>query len=364
MEQHPVPQQISSYEFRLVGDMTLKQFGMVAGGIIGALIIKAIPMPGLLQWFFMIISGASGAAFAFLPFEERPLQTWLIAFLKACYSPTQYIWQKNARRPTFFDQKSTFKPAPVVAPSHVSPQDSQKLNNYLDAFRSPKFTMDEKEESFTRQIQSLFSSVTLPGIGHSPKQYQAYNQIIKEVLPAEKKAKDEKVEVKIEEEKTEQSRPQPAPIITPRKFEEPEPVAQRISHYVPPLPGNIFRPKRSQIAEEARFAPQIPMPSVPTIPNVLVGMVIDPTGKMVEGAIIEIRDSQGNPVRAFRTNKLGQFRIVTPLPNDDYEVEVEKDGLKFDIIKVSLSGDIIKPIEIRAKGAMEIPEHPQNPVFQ
>jgi len=31
MEQHPIPQQISSYEFKLVGEMTLKQFLKAAG---------------------------------------------------------------------------------------------------------------------------------------------------------------------------------------------------------------------------------------------------------------------------------------------------------------------------------------------
>jgi len=34
MEQHPIPQQISSYQFKLVGDMTLAQFGKAAGGIV------------------------------------------------------------------------------------------------------------------------------------------------------------------------------------------------------------------------------------------------------------------------------------------------------------------------------------------
>jgi len=41
MEQHPIPQQITSYEFKLVGEMTLKQFAKAAGGIILALLINA-----------------------------------------------------------------------------------------------------------------------------------------------------------------------------------------------------------------------------------------------------------------------------------------------------------------------------------
>ena len=34
MEQHAIPQQISNYEFKLVGDMTLKQFLKAAAGIV------------------------------------------------------------------------------------------------------------------------------------------------------------------------------------------------------------------------------------------------------------------------------------------------------------------------------------------
>ena len=48
MQQHPVPQHISNYEFKLVGDMTLKQFFQLAGGILVALIFYATPLPGII----------------------------------------------------------------------------------------------------------------------------------------------------------------------------------------------------------------------------------------------------------------------------------------------------------------------------
>ena len=64
---------------------------------------------------------------------------------------------------------------------------------------------------------------------------------------------------------------------------------------------------------------------------------------------MEIRDSQGNPVRAFKTNKLGQFLSATPLHPGEYEIETEKEGFEFDIIKVSLEGKILSPIEIISK---------------
>ncbi|MDP3954904.1 MAG: carboxypeptidase-like regulatory domain-containing protein, partial [bacterium] len=134
--------------------------------------------------------------------------------------------------------------------------------------------------------------------------------------------------------------------------EPPVPVAA----YRPPLATN-FRVRERIKTAQAQFSSQVPMPSVPEIPNILVGMVSDTLGMIVEGAIIEIRDSQGNPVRALRTNKLGQFRIVNPLTNDTYEVEIEKDGYHFDTLKVELKGEIMSPLDIRAKEGSENSEH-------
>lgn len=85
------------------------------------------------------------------------------------------------------------------------------------------------------------------------------------------------------------------------------------------------------------------------MPNLLTGFIHDRSGKTIEGAILEIRDASGSPVRAFRTNKLGQFLSATPLPPGPYEIETEKEGYQFDIIKVELKGEILSPIEIISK---------------
>jgi len=52
MEQHPIPQNITGYQFRLVGDMTLKQFAMLAGGIIVALLFYYSPFPAFFKFPF------------------------------------------------------------------------------------------------------------------------------------------------------------------------------------------------------------------------------------------------------------------------------------------------------------------------
>jgi hypothetical protein len=77
-------------------------------------------------------------------------------------------------------------------------------------------------------------------------------------------------------------------------------------------------------------------------------MIFNREGKLVEGAIIEIKDNIGYPVRALKSNKLGQFKIATPLEDGGYQLQIEKEGLNFDIIGIELTGEALKPLLIKA----------------
>src|SRR3972149_6028320 len=120
-QQHPIPQEISAYQFRLVGDMTLKQFLQVAAGIVIALIIYSTPIIGIIKWPLVIIFGLSGVALAFLPLEERPLERWIIAFFRSVYSPTLYFWKKTDTLPIYFQEATVAMPAaqPATLPSPI-----------------------------------------------------------------------------------------------------------------------------------------------------------------------------------------------------------------------------------------------------
>ncbi|KKQ92310.1 MAG: hypothetical protein UT14_C0005G0007 [Candidatus Shapirobacteria bacterium GW2011_GWE1_38_92] len=71
MEQHPIPQHITSYEFKLVGEMTLKQFGKAAGGVVIALLINASGLIFFVKWPLIVIAAGGGLAMAFVPFQDR-----------------------------------------------------------------------------------------------------------------------------------------------------------------------------------------------------------------------------------------------------------------------------------------------------
>jgi hypothetical protein len=90
-------------------------------------------------------------------------------------------------------------------------------------------------------------------------------------------------------------------------------------------------------------------PPPANVPNVIVGLVRDQNGLLLTEVVIIVKDSEDEPVRALKTNKVGQFAISTPLPNGPYTVSLEKDGFSFDTIAVNLNGEIFIPIEIKAQ---------------
>ncbi|MBN1162893.1 PrgI family protein [Patescibacteria group bacterium] len=84
-------------------------------------------------------------------------------------------------------------------------------------------------------------------------------------------------------------------------------------------------------------------------PNVLSGVVKDNEGAVLDGVLLIVKDSRGDPVRAFKTNKLGEFILATPLDNGMYTIEVSSVNdieLSFDIISVEAKGEVIPPVEI------------------
>ena len=96
MEQHSIPRQITTFEFKLIGFMTLKQFlYLVIFFPIGFIIYKIVPIP-LINIILGVLVGCIGLAFAFIPFQDRPLEEWLRNLIKRINSPTQYSYKKES----------------------------------------------------------------------------------------------------------------------------------------------------------------------------------------------------------------------------------------------------------------------------
>jgi hypothetical protein len=337
-EQHPIPQDISSYQFRLVGDMTLKQFLQVAAGAMIALFLYASPFPGYVKWPLILFSVLMGVALAFLPIDDRPLGTWIIAFFRSIYNPTIFVWKASIKKPNYFQLE--IQPAPqaavpqkkVTAPLLNTPtpvMEHAQGTIYLSQPETKALSkLETTEENFLSKISHLFSTTAAIDTSRQKE--------IK-LSPAAEEAAKVSQTLNI-------SLPQDA-----------EPKAQ-----TPPVTENETTSMTSTVnptlqkgqqisGENAQFSQAGTGPEPPTSPNIVVGQVVEPDGSIIEGVILEIKDEQARPVRALKTNRLGYFMIVTPLMNGKYEITCEKEGFEFDQVIFRAEGNIISPIIIKAK---------------
>jgi len=332
MEQHPIPQNISSYQFRLVGDMTLKQFFELAGGILVGLIFYSSPLLPIIRWPFVIFSVILGVALAFLPFEERPLEKWIFSFFRAIYSPTLYYWKKSTASQKFFqDEGSSQATMPAV---------EENVEKYLGGSKiipSPLSKLEDAEKGFLSGLSSIFSSLIQPP---APIPVTQVSQ------PALGAAGQVPFQVPLSQPTRIAQETRPKAVI--------EEVGSKIqtSQVQPIIMGDEIVSTRKAI-----FSIDAAPPNPPTAPNIVVGQAVDADRKIIEGAIMEIKDSSGRPIRALKSNKLGHFTIVTPLDNGRYDIVTEKDGFEFSPVSFEATGELIPPILVQGRRLYD-----QNPI--
>jgi len=323
MENHPIPQQISSYQFRLVGDMTLKQFFQIAGGCLISLIFYASKLHPLIKWPFILFFVLLGVGLAFLPFEDRPLETWIISFFKSIYSPTIFNWQKINSQPVFYQNETTSQTEGNTAVQNQEKlqEQSVKTPNQESSFLSK---LEQKEQKFLQSMGNIFSSDT---VSSGETKIQTQPQITKQF-----------------------NIPQTPPIFIPKKVVvEEKQSTQNIQTLKIENVTKTFQEGNLSANKQAEFSLDAAPPSPPTVPNTVVGQVIDEQGKIIEGAILEVKDIAGRPVRALKSNKLGHFLVVTPLSTGRYEISTEKENYHFESVSFDATGSIIPPIFVKGK---------------
>ena len=155
MEQHPIPQQIASYQFKLVGDMTLKQFTQLAAGALISLLLYSSPLHPFIKWPLIVISFLFGVALAFLPFQDRPLSTWLMLFFRSVYSPTYFVWNKAVKAPEYFAPEETAA-KPNSLKIAEKKEDVQELIKPVIKQTEATTNLEEKEKSFLTKVSQNF----------------------------------------------------------------------------------------------------------------------------------------------------------------------------------------------------------------
>lgn len=340
MEEHAIPQNVTDFEFHLVGDMSLKQFGYLSAGLVWAYLLFVLfgKANSYLIFPLMAVSASMGAAFAFLPIQGRPLDHWLVAFLRAIFSPTQRSFKSDLLRvddPFFKRRLSIYLNASGLLEPPIQPQPSPPPPPQPFPKREAPLPAGPRGEQVPPSSDQLKKTVELA------KEAQG---IQNEILKTEKELRGIKsaaavagADPKIFTQKFQQ-------VLTElgQLNQEASQVSQKLA-VVTKTAGP--RPSLTSTVK-AKSIPTLTLTSTPSIIN---GIVTDAQDNYVEGAIVVAHDKQGLPVRALKSNKLGQFIAATPLPPGSYTLTVEKDNLVFDTLQLTLTDQVLKPAIIQAK---------------
>jgi hypothetical protein len=395
MDNHPIPQDITGFEFKLIGDMTIKQFAYVAGGVVSGFIFYVSPLFTLVKIPLALICVGIGAALAFLPIEGRPMDLMIKNFFKAVFSPTQYVYRKAGGQ-LFAEGQTALSPT-----SKLAELSEKQLRDFLNALPKKKNKLDQKETIF-------FQSLNQYGANQPPQNVPGYvpaHVFAKQTsqLPPATKPAQAPANKNADRQAATQDLLKTAAVLEKElreaKAKETAQPKVNTSEYlgahqkVLELQGNlnemllqkqqletklidiqkkleyqgkpVFSPSLAKPAAptQTQFVRSIPqsmqkgvgLPITPEFPNIITGIVKDPRGNPLPNILVEVKDGQGNAVRAFKTNALGQFASATPLTNGDYTIEFEdpREQNKFDTTTFKAGGEIVLPIEVISVDARE-----------
>lgn len=437
MEEHAVPQDITGFKFKLIGDMTIKQFGELAFGAICAYVIYASGLYPIFKWPLVVFFAAFGVALAFLPIAERPLDVWLINFFRAIYRPTYYVWKKDpgsrvvseadfmpgfmtttigdvtraqpglAAQPTkplsqekrvpltppVPEVKAATPPPPPVPPTPIatepqpekilsveellkqrqtpttSPLPAPNLTNGPEKTDSPPTVIPKEtgvSSAFTieqlvalrQQKQASNDESTTLALSEGEKQIAEQANIVKDLMI---KIDEIKNKIALDPKADQEALAKELTELLGKRGQESEKLSAlrkkvsdtRVSAVaVPEYKEPVKSPAKVRVVPKA-VPQQSPTIRLTDLPNVINGLVTDSLEKPLENVILVIKDQAGNSIRAFKTNKIGQFVVSTPMQNGTYILELEKNGFNFDTLEVTLNGQVLTPLAIRANAPGE-----------
>ncbi|MBA3723971.1 MAG: PrgI family protein [Candidatus Levybacteria bacterium] len=440
MDQHPIPQDVTGFQFKLIGTMTVKQFGYVAAGVIMAVIIYYLPINAawaiVLKVILVPLFGASGVIVSFVPIDGRPIDTMASNFAKALFSPNQYVYKRQGRQMSF-STVTVMKPAAIEkatqATAHGTGASKQadKKQEQLRAFLMSsqgrvKNDLDKKEASYIKTfagvakppVQPTAPQQIPPPVVHKPVLAQpapvpvpapqlaqpnpsiapaattpvtstltaAPPPVVKPVNAEELAKREQQLAQELAQAKQEEAKPLPQPehnavqqkvqtlstqieaihmqkqqleqelsrLHTQLSEQKSAPVAPVAAVLTPKPVVPIQDPRLVKIVQK-EATKRVEIPQVSDTPNVVVGLVKDARGNVLSNMLVEVKDKSGNPVRAFKTNPLGQFASATPLAPGVYTMEIEdpKSQHNFDLIQITANNEIMRPIEIISHDARE-----------
>lgn len=366
MENHPIPQDVTGFKFKLIGSITVKQFLYLIVPSIVAYIFYSLPLPLVLKIPFVLFSAGAGLVIAFLPIDGRSMDVIFFRFIQAIPSENQYIYRRKGA--LLFSSDFLTRRAPQNL-KRVQESEKEKLRKELLLARllNAYPEADQQELTFFTTVRALFEEAS--EAAELTYQQQA---AAKKTTPQTAQKQLDQTQAKTAStpppQKKDESAQNGKKSTTPHAHPEEPPlhslseskvyriVKEReqktlLTQDQPKKPGES--PTVKKIAPLSSVASGFP--TLPDVPNIILGVVKDSRGKLLPNILVEVLDQDNNPVRAFKTNMIGQFASATPLPISKYKIVFTdpKKQHEFDTIEISLTGEIFSPLEVTSTDERE-----------
>lgn len=281
------------------------------------------------------------------------MDTMIINFAKALFSPSQYIYQKslgNIFVPTnqVAQIKTPIQPQPQAQPqliiANVQPQilNTQTVTPKTEPTREledekvspPAGTEEEKKEYLEKETEYIQEELqVVKAEEEAQKNTPSYESVHQKALELEKLLSE-----------------------TVSQRQELERQVLELQNKLGVQNQSTFTPSTAPVLKETKnvrsvspsMGKSVGIPTASEFPNLLIGIIKDARGNPLPNILVEVKDKEGNPARAFKTNGLGQFASATALSNGTYRVEFEdpRGQVKFDAVEIVATGEVILPIEI------------------
>lgn len=148
-------------EFKLFGELTIRQFGYVAGGALAAFVCYVVFADiGLVRWPLVVFFGILGIMLAVFKVNDRPFEVWLANFIFALFTSQRSIWKKSAKTPEILRSINVNSTSKGSTGSYInrSPLSSVYLPN--EEIEENISKEDKEEADRLSQIDSLWGTDT------------------------------------------------------------------------------------------------------------------------------------------------------------------------------------------------------------
>jgi len=98
---HKIPQNVTTYQGRIIGNFTAKQFIFIGVGAIAGFILFNTPLPTVPKYISIAVVGGVSVIFSLANIQGRTTDVWLTNFIQIMSGTTQRIWKKADRPPAF-----------------------------------------------------------------------------------------------------------------------------------------------------------------------------------------------------------------------------------------------------------------------